>query len=409
MSEVFLNHLEEQADRNNKSISVFDDAKYTQQKESFYKKIKDNPDEIKILKDFIWRQNQDKKEVWEYIKNLETQTHNEAREWLDKQAMINEAKTMLYEKLWINDNLELNNWWENFLKWVVDEMILNNYDLAIQVWETNWKIILDWLSQLASWDWLKQIAKALWESIWTIWDWNAYEKWKAVAELWLIWTWVWAWVYVWKKGLKLWMKQISKLRKPSERVVESSQAKNIIWEIRKEIDEIVPKKELDFENLIIEDVAKLWDKDRIDTDLIIKELQSRKEKKEYYTKLDKLWLTENFIQSIEKSWIWGSEKLWIVKRYERLNNQIEDYFNRQKKWEIKKEDYIEFKNFNNFIDIRLDEINSNIKKWPKLTKTEANLIFSLTDNFLFNNLNTLSIRNKEIIWNTYKFDTIQIK
>ena len=133
MSEIFWNHLEEQTNRNNKSISVFDDAKYTQQKESFYNKIKKNPDEINTLKDFIWRQNQDKKEVWEYIKNLETQTHNETKEWLDKQAMINEAKTMLYEKLWLNDNLSKNSSIENFLKWVVDEMILNNYDLSIQV------------------------------------------------------------------------------------------------------------------------------------------------------------------------------------------------------------------------------------------------------------------------------------
>jgi len=55
----------------------------------------------------------------------------EAKEWLDKQALINEAKTMLYEKLWINDNLWSNNWWENFWKWLVDTLILDNYDLAI--------------------------------------------------------------------------------------------------------------------------------------------------------------------------------------------------------------------------------------------------------------------------------------
>ena len=99
-------------------------------------------------------------------------------------------------------------------------------------------------------------------------------------------------------------------------------------------------------------------------------------------------MTEDFIQSIEKSWIWGSEKLWVVKRYEILSNKISDYFDKQNKWEIIKKDYIEFKNFNEFIDKRLKEINNEIKDWVKLTKKEANLIFSLTDNFLFNNLNT---------------------
>ncbi len=65
------------------------------------------------------------------------------RESLDKEAMINEAKTMLYEKLWINDNLNNNNIFQNFEKWIVDALILDNYDLAIQIWETNWKIIID--------------------------------------------------------------------------------------------------------------------------------------------------------------------------------------------------------------------------------------------------------------------------
>jgi len=247
------------------------------------------------------------------------------------------------------------------------------------------------------------------------------------------------------------MKQISKLRINKERLVQSPKIKNVIWDTNNKVDEIVPKKEFDFEKAVVEDIAKLWDKDRIDAwkfylnrdlsleqqDAIIKahniwkdrewswiynynqaeitekarilkeawfskeerkvllekwvcgkEKGITKESKEYYTKLDRLWLTEDFIQSIKKSWIWGSEKLWIVERYERINKQISDYFDKQVKWEIKKEDYIDFKDFKDFINKRLEEINSKIKKWPKLTKTEANLIFSLTDNFIFNNLNT---------------------
>lgn len=38
------------------------------------------------------------------------------------------------------------------------------------------------------------------------------------------------------------MKEISKLRKPAEKVVESPKVKNIIWETRWKVDELVPKK-----------------------------------------------------------------------------------------------------------------------------------------------------------------------
>ena len=149
----------------------------------------------------------------------------------------------------------------------------------------------------------------------------------------------------------------------------------------------------------------------IDEDLIIKELKNRKERKEYYIKIDRLWLTEDFIKSIDKSWLWWSEKMTVIERYERLNKQIEEYFNKQQKWEINSWEYINFKNFNDFINKRLKEINIHIKNWPKLTKTEANLIFSLTDNYIFNNLNIFlwkkwdkynklikSLSKKEINW-----------
>lgn len=143
---------------------------------------------------------------------LESQVQKETRERLDKEAMISEARTMLYEKLWIDNNQNNNNALENFEKWIVDTLILDNYDLAIQVWETNWKVILESLKQLASWEWLKKVAESIWESIWDLLSWNAYERWKSVAELWLITTWVWAWAYVWRKWFKLWMKEIAKFK-----------------------------------------------------------------------------------------------------------------------------------------------------------------------------------------------------
>jgi hypothetical protein len=54
---------------------------------------------------------------------------------------------------------------------------------------------------LMSWEWIKQMAKALWESVMNLFTGNAYEKWKAVWELWLVWTWIWVTAVVWRKAL----------------------------------------------------------------------------------------------------------------------------------------------------------------------------------------------------------------
>ncbi len=247
MSEVFWNHLEEQNKEINTNISSFNDSENNLK--NSYKKNK----KLEWAKDLALSQYTQQQELKE---QKEKPILQETKEALDKQAMINEAKTMLYEKLGIDNSIKNNSSFENFEKWIVDTLILDNYDLAIEIYETNWKIILDWLSQLASLEWLKQIVKAIWESIWTIWDWNAYEKWKAVADLWLIWTWIWATAYVWKKTVIFWMKQISKLRINKERLVNSSDLKQVILETNNKVDEIVPKKELDFENLVIKELQK---------------------------------------------------------------------------------------------------------------------------------------------------------
>ena len=228
--------------------------------------------------------------------NKEIQVQSETKEKLDKEAMINEVKTMLYEKLWIDNNQENNNSLENFTKWIVDELILNNYDLAIQVWETNWKILIDSIKYLFTWEWLKQIAEWLKESIWNIFTWNAYEKWKSIAELWLITTWVLAWTYIWKKGLKLWMKEISRLRVNKERLVESSKLKQVVWDTRNKVNKIVPKQEIDFEKALVEDIAKLWDKQRLEAASFYLKKQLTKQEQEAILKAHNIW--------IDRDWAW---------------------------------------------------------------------------------------------------------
>jgi len=279
MSEILWNRYEWQENRNNENISVFDSGKYQTEIQSFYMKNKDNPQTIQTLKDFVDKQEQDKKDIRE---NLEKPVLQETREWLDKQAMINEAKTMLYEKIWIDNNQNNNSSLENFTKWVIDWWIIDNYDLAIQVYETNGKIILDWLEQLLSWEWLKNLANAIWEDIWTLFTWNAYEKWKVSAEvvLALLTAWAWLTINVAKKWVKLWIKELSKLRANKERLIESPEVKSVINETNTKLDEIVPKQETNLDKI----AQKSFDIER------------------QVKWLEELWIPESFSRDLLESW-----------------------------------------------------------------------------------------------------------
>jgi len=379
MSENFWKYYEQPKNRDNESISVFDDAKYTKQKEGFYNKIKNNLNQVNSLKDFIWKQNQDKQKLWEYIKNLEKITHNETRENLDKEIFRNEIKIFLYEKLWIDNEQQNNSSIENFIKWVIDWWILDNYDLLLQIYKSNWKIILDWLSELASWEWINKLIEAIWEDINTLWEWNTYEKWKVSAEvvLWLLTVWVWVTANIAKKWVKIWIKNIRKLRKPSERVVESAQAKNIIWETKKEVDDIVPKKELDFENKLKNNLSdeqinqlnkikqKLEDKEFIKNRLNLEEF----EKLDIDWKLESLWIPKEFSDLLNESWLLP-KNFSIIERYKELQYRDKIFKNKE------------------VINYQLI-IEKAIEKYPDLTKTEALLIFASTDKFLFGNMNWL--------------------
>jgi len=338
------NEVEQINEWNNEQIiSSFNDAENNIQKSYEVNKYKDWADILAL------------KQYTEYKKLKEQKEKpilNEVREQLDREAMINEAKTMLYEKLWINDNLESNNWWENFAKWIVDTLILDNYDLAIQVWETNWVVIIDWIKELfSSWENIKKLAEALWDSVMWLFSWEPYELWKSIVDLWLIWTWIWAWIKIWKKWIKIWIKQISKLRKSAERVVESSSVKKVIWETTKQIDEIIPKKELDI-------------------DAVVKKRVDIQKKIEW---LEKLWISESFSKDMLESWLLNEKFYWwdLLKRFKALENKWIDY------------------------NTLVDDV---IKQIPDLTREEALLIFTYTDDVIFRDLNSYmrGVLNKEL-------------
>jgi hypothetical protein len=178
-------------------------------------------------------------------------------------------KIFLYEKLGIDNNQENNSNFENFIKWVIDSWVLDNYDLLVQIYETNWKIILDWLEKLLTWEWLKNLAESLKEDLWTLWDWNAYEKWKVSAEvvLWLITAWAWITINVVKKWVKQWIKlttkQIAKLRVNKERIVENSEIKKVVWDTRNKVDEVVSKQELDLKIFSFNKINDILDNNNI--------------------------------------------------------------------------------------------------------------------------------------------------
>lgn len=156
----------------------------------------------------------------------------ETNEALDKEQLINQARSEIYEKIWINNDLSKNSSIENFLKWVIDELIIWNYDLAIEIINTNWKVLFDALSQLTSVEGMKALAKWLEESVIKLASWNAYEKWKSIVELGLIWTWVFAGMKIAKFGMK--------------------KLKNIN----------IPKH--NFDNLSLDNIAKLSNADRLE-------------------------------------------------------------------------------------------------------------------------------------------------
>ncbi len=133
--------------------------------------------------------------------NLEAEGDDEVPEE-EMHELIEQAQNYLYESLDIDENHANNGALTNFAKGIVDTLIFENGDLALQIIETKWGVILDALRQLATWSGIKWILQALWESIWDLFSGDAYEKWKAVADLGLVATWVWVAATVGRKAVR---------------------------------------------------------------------------------------------------------------------------------------------------------------------------------------------------------------
>ena len=213
----------------------------SEKKENFEIKYNEISDHFNENRDEIYQT------TWNDLKNLKDLFESE--NLIDNEAIINIAKEETYEQLWISDNLWDNSSFENFSKWLIDEAIFWNADLAMQVLNTKGQIIFDALKQLATWEWLKQLAAWLWESVWNLFSWDSYQKWKSVAELWLLMIWAWAVVGV----SKMWIKKALKQRVKNENIVEWKNVKELITQTNNNINDIIPKKQSD-----IWEIIKQW-------------------------------------------------------------------------------------------------------------------------------------------------------
>jgi len=206
----------------------------------------------------------------------------ETRNKLDEDIWINEVRISMYEKLWINENQEKNSTFENLTKWVVDELIIWNFEFAIAVWDTKWKIIIDALAQLCTIEWLKNLLESIWKTVKDLLDWDAYTIWKLIWVV--IWGALWYWAYrfikswgIWKvvgwagwvllswtQIMKNWTKAVMKGRWDKKKLVEWENVNNNIISVQKRVIETVPKQVLDVETKLVEDILFSVKKSKLD-------------------------------------------------------------------------------------------------------------------------------------------------
>lgn len=275
----------------------------------------------------------------------------ETKDHLNKEQLIHQAKTDIYKKIWIDESQSKNSSVKNFEKWVIDTLIIWNYDLAIEIYNTNWKVLIDALKQLASFEWLKQIAEALGESITLLFSWNAYERWRSVVELWLTWTWAFAGFKIakfWVKKLKNNIKHVTK-----NELLKSNDVKNVVGDTKNLIGSILEEKLLDT-------TKQITKRERIEASNFYLKRTLNKAEKNAIEKAHNIWLDE-----LNPNKVFSSKEI-----KEKINTLKQAWFSKEERNILLKE-WICWKN----IDIFADEAKliNHIKEEFKLDKEIWNL------------------------------------
>lgn len=248
----------------------------------------------------------------------------------------------------------------NLLKYLwmhyIEVTLLNDEDLKIEN-EAN----MYFMAMIAVQIWVE----TLWWIPWTvIWWWvDLYDTFsneetllKISQELWLSnkefrmdKTWIdnilaWLWLIPWTTQIIKWSKLVKFMKK-----IDPNAFKKAIWEVK---------------NVMRIDWKSIWKAEKITDPELIKVIE----------KLKELWIPKEFYDLINNSWL--SKLEWT--------NLINRFQNFEKKW-------IDYNKI----------INSAIEKIPGLTKKEAFLIFTYTDKFLYENLNSVMRSSENLTdWQT---------
>lgn len=253
----------------------------------------------------IWRnENEEYERIMNELKiaiseiEWKTQEYSQLNfEW--NENMI-EFEKHVYDLLWIEKETD-NNWrWWKFVKWIIDEIVIWNWELIKEIYDSNWKVLIDMIDYLLSRDWLCEIAEQLWDSVWDLFSWDAYQTWRSVGELWLIWTWITAFVMWWRQLIRFAWKSISNNPTWSirERMSQLSMKAVEIWSYIKNIPA----------NLIgtFELMEYLWISKKI-IDFWVEDFTKLREYRRAFEINDKLLSWENY------AYLWSSATYILLK------------------------------------------------------------------------------------------------
>lgn len=154
------------------------------------------------------------KQFEDYVNKLNDDVRNVNEKWLTTEELkwierIKYVEDVMYNNLWIDRNTYNNGWWWQFVKWVLDEVVLWNVELVNAIYENWMDVVSEMIKQLLSWEWLKEIAHQLWISVGDLFVWNSYERWRSFWQLWLVFT---GWWLAFSGGKKIFniVKDVSK-------------------------------------------------------------------------------------------------------------------------------------------------------------------------------------------------------
>jgi hypothetical protein len=115
--------------------------------------------------------------------------HTKHPETLSKDQEVAYYQWTLYENLGIDKNTNANNIIKKFSKWIIDGLLVWNAEIIMLIKNEGIEKFMNTLwKQISTIEWIWQILKAVWLSLWDLATGDAYERGKSLAELGLITT-----------------------------------------------------------------------------------------------------------------------------------------------------------------------------------------------------------------------------